>query len=349
MRLGRWVLPWLAVLGFVFVSSNGGKARVVPDFDGGFIVVSYNVENLFDTINDPNTADDEFTPDGDRHWNSWRYKKKLFKIWQGIAATNLFNFPDVIGLCEVENRAVVQDLITKTPLYKGHYSILHKESGDRRGIDLALLYNASTFVPLDSAFIPVTMPKEPDFVTRDILYIKGLVKASKDTLHIFLNHWPSKYGGAAYTEPYRRMAARILRRSIDSVLSGNGKSKILCMGDFNDTPYDQSVNVDLRTVRYKKDADIEADSIYNIGYYMAEKKKYWSYWFQGRGELLDQVMVSGSLLGKSGLHLSPDQVFPSDEPMFFDKDGRVFRTYQGPVYKGGISDHLPIIINIEVE
>ncbi len=334
------------VLGSIMSFSAADSNNFVPIFDG-FVVVSYNVENLFDTINNPDTDDDEFTPEGDRHWNSWRYRNKLNNIWKVLAATNLCNFPDVIGLCEVENRAVVEDLVHKTPLWKGGYSIMHKDSPDRRGIDLALLYNAKTFRPLDSAFIPVTMPKEPDFATRDILYVKGLVTATGDTLHIFLNHWPSRYGGFAWTEPYRHQAARILRRAVDSVFSANSVANIICMGDFNDTPNDVSVNDVL--LAEKKFNDPQPGKLYNLSYYLYYKKNLWSYWYQGRGSLIDQVIVSGPMLGKKGFHLSPDNVFPLDEPNFMDKQGRPLRTYQGPIYKGGFSDHLPMIINIEVE
>lgn len=339
-------MPVMVSVCCLFFGESANAQKTVPVFDG-FVVVSYNVENLFDTINNPNTADDDFAPDGGNRWDSWRYRIKLRNIWKVLAATNLCNFPDVIGLCEVENRAVVEDLITWTPLWKGHYSIMHKDSRDRRGIDLALLYNAKTFRPLDSAFVPVTVPDEPDFATRDIMYVKGLVTATGDTLHIFLNHWPSRYGGFAWTEPYRCRAARVLRETVDSVLTAEKNARIICMGDFNDTPFDKSVNEDLGA---KTDfSNPKPGELYNISYCLAHKKKMWSYWYQGHGDLLDQVMVSGSMLGVSGFHLNPDNVFPLDEPNFMDKDGRPLRTYQGPVYKGGYSDHLPIIINIELE
>ncbi len=354
MRLLRYILPVL-----LLISASCGKFLIpfadkihyeVPDFDGGFIVVSYNVENLFDTINDPNTADDEFTPDGERKWNHWRYRQKLIRLWKALAATDLCHFPDIIGLCEVENRTVLENLLYWTPLWKGHYTILHQDSPDRRGIDVALLYNKSKYQLLDSAFITVDMPnydEDEEFRTRDILYAKGLVTATRDTLHVFLNHWPSKYGGAGYTEPFRCRAARLLRQRVDSIFRTDVAAKIICMGDFNDSPYEQSILEDLG-------AETSLDNpvngkLYNISYYMSSKNGDWSYWFQGRGELIDQVMVSGNLLINNGMHILPDNVFTLHHRQLFDQDGKVFRTYQGPIYRGGVSDHLPMVIDINLE
>jgi len=353
MRSLRFVLPLLMVLMASCASflNNIVADNIhydVPDFDGGFIVVSYNVENLYDTINDPEKNDDEFTPTGDRKWTHWRYRQKLIKLWKALAATDLCHFPDIIGLCEVENRTVVENLLYWTPLHKGHYSILHKDSPDRRGIDVALLYNKSNFQLLDSAFIRVAMPNgSTELITRDILYAKGLVTETKDTLHVFLNHWPSKYGGAGLTEPYRCRAAQLLRQRVDSIFAFDKTAKILCMGDFNETPYDEAV-MECLNAEQKMDSP-EDGKLYDVSYYMSSKRGDWSYWYQGKGELIDLVMVSGNLLKDSGMHILPDNVFTLHHRQLFDNDGKVFRTYQGPVYKGGVSDHLPMVIDINLE
>ncbi|MCQ2253710.1 MAG: endonuclease [Bacteroidales bacterium] len=305
------------------------------------------MENLFDTINNPETSDDEFTPSGERHWNSYRYRQKLIKIWKALAAGHDFYWPDIIGICEVENSAVIHDLIHKTPLGVGGYSFFHRDSYDRRGIDVALLYRTDFFQPVDSGYIQVSFPKEPDYHTRDILYMKGFSKTAGDTLVVFVNHWPSRYGGFMETEGFRHTCAKVLRRCVDSVTRLNPASKILIIGDFNDTPYNESVT---RTLKAEWSFSQPHDTaLYNISYYLAEKKKYWTYWYQGRGDFLDQVIVSGALLNsQKGLSINPDDVYPLRNSFLFDEKGRPFRTYMGPRYMGGFSDHLPMVINFQV-
>lgn len=332
----------------IFVAVFCGFARINVPIDSDFVVVSYNVENLFDTLDNPTTADDEFTPKGERKWNSYRYREKLKKLWKALAATTLAEFPDVIGLYEVENRNVVNDLITKTPLWRGHYSIFHRESLDRRGIDVAIIYRPATFQVLDTAAVRINFNgADSTYHTRDILYMKGVVKKSNDTLHIFANHWPSRYGGYAATENLRCRAASVLRAQVDSIFAIEPDARILCIGDFNDNPDNMSVNEFLKA---RTDFDsVKAGELYNVAHYLWYKKNLWSYWYQGRGDFLDQVIASGTLLGDKGLHFGLDDVEPLQDKFLRNDGSGIYRTYQGPIYKGGFSDHLPVVVRMKVQ
>jgi endonuclease/exonuclease/phosphatase family metal-dependent hydrolase len=334
---------------FVFLFSiailYGFASFHYPREEESFMIVSYNVENLFDTIDNPLTADDEFTPQGTRHWTSYRYYRKLKMLWKVLAATSLTDFPDIVGVYEVENRAVLSDLVSKTPLRLAHYSIFHRESCDRRGIDVAILYRDEKFLPIDSAAVRIVFDTDTSYHSRDIMYLKGVVKKSNDTLHIFANHWPSRYGGWAETEKLRCTAAKVLRRCVDSILRNEPSAKILCIGDFNDNPYNKSVTECLDAVT-DLDSEISEANIYNISYYLAGKKGLWTYWYGGKGDFLDQVFVSGALLKERGLHLSTSDVYPLSEKFLLNDNGTVYRTYLGPRYVGGYSDHLPVVIKM---
>lgn len=336
-----WVL-------LVFSAVICGFAKISEPYDGDFVVVSYNVENLFDTINNPNTADDEFTPEGERKWDSFRYYAKLKNLWKAIASTTFVRFPDIIGFYEVENRQVVSDLLTKTPLWRGHYSIFHRESDDRRGIDVAIVYRAETFQVLDTAAFKIRFyGGDSTYYTRDILYLKGIEKQSKDTLHIFANHWPSRYSGFAASEVLRCRAASVLRACVDSIFAVEPCAKILCMGDFNDNPDNMSVNEFLKA-RTNLD-DYQSGELYNISYYLWREKNMWTYWYQGHGDFLDQVITSGSLMQRNGLYLDKDDVSPVADRFLRNEQDAIFRTYQGPKYIGGYSDHLPMVIRMNID
>ncbi len=163
-----------------------------------FTIMFYNVENLFDTINDPHKLDDEFTPNGSKKWNSERYHKKINDLSKVIAAVDSIELPEIVGLAEIENDAVLQDLISTKKLKKGKYSVIHEESPDIRGIDVTLLYRRKAFREISHKTFPVLDSSDKKFKTRDILYIKGIAE-STDTLNIFVNHWSSRIGGDAKT------------------------------------------------------------------------------------------------------------------------------------------------------
>jgi predicted extracellular nuclease len=315
-----------------------------------FQVAFYNVENYFDTVNNPEKKDDEFTPGGFKNWGFFKYRTKQNRIAKTLMALGKWEMPAVIGLAEVENRQVLQDLLTFSPLERFDYQILHQQSPDWRGIDVAALYQPKRFQVLDSQFIEVTFPKDSFNSTRDILYAKGLNKQTKDTLHFFVNHWPSRYGGKAETDPKRARAATILRNKIDSIYNQHTKPKIIITGDFNDGPMNASLqNVLNATTDTQK---LASHQLINLMYPQAKSSKKGSYKYQYQWHTFDQFIVSKSLIkankgfrtGLDHAHIyRPSFLMTTDD----DYPGKIpHRTYLGPRYKDGYSDHLPIYLNL---
>jgi endonuclease/exonuclease/phosphatase family metal-dependent hydrolase len=308
-------------------------------------IMFYNVENLFDTIDDPSKNDNEFLPNGARHWNGYRYFQKLKRISQVIIAAGEGNNPAVIGLCEVENRKVLESLLYFTPLKVADYQIIHQESPDNRGIDVALLYRKGLFTPLKYQSIQVVKPDGQPFITRDILYVKGLL--ANDTVHFFVNHWPSKYGGVSATKPQRALAASALRAKTDSILKGNPQCNIVIMGDFNDSPFDKSV---AEVLGAKPVGTASPASLYSLAYPLAKQGR-GSNKYRAKWEMIDQFMVSGGLVDGKGLHTEPGLFRLFSPPFLLEKDQnylgeKLNRTYIGFKYHGGFSDHLPILLDL---
>lgn len=308
----------------------------------------YNVENLFDTIDNPLKNDDEFLPHGSRHWDHYKFYRKIKHISQVIIATGEGDYPSVVGLCEIENREVLESLLFHSPLSKSDYQIIHKESPDNRGIDVAFLYRKDRFKPVYFEAFPVTNPKDNKFKTRDILYVKGLI--GKDTIHFFVNHWPSKSGGIGATKPLRALAASKLKTKTDSLFNVNKTCNIVMMGDFNDTPLDVSVK---EVLGAKSPAgNILSNSLYNLALPLAQKGKGTNK-YQGKWSLIDQIIVSGNLLKGGKLETTSDsfQIFSPDflfEPDEANLGKKLNRTYEGFKYHGGFSDHLPVLIDLNI-
>ncbi|MBN1926022.1 MAG: endonuclease [Prolixibacteraceae bacterium] len=311
-----------------------------------FKFMFYNVENLFDTYDDPEKDDEEFLPSGERYWDYERYNRKLTRISQVIMAAGQGQLPAIIGLCEIENRFVLEQLLSQTPLGKMGYKIVHKESPDQRGIDVALLYMTEVFKPFFYYAIPVTKPTDTLFKTREILHVKGIIE--NDTLNVIVNHWPSKFGGVAETIPLRALAAKTLRNYSDSLLAINPDSKILIMGDFNDSPFDVSLSEILGA---KPAEELQAKTgLYNLSYKKAQKGT-GSSKYQGKWAMIDQMIVSGTLLTGKGLQVTGQgfQIFSPDFLLEKDKTytgQKPFRTYTGLKYNDGFSDHLPVMLEL---
>ncbi|MBT6836711.1 MAG: hypothetical protein HOA61_11765, partial [Bacteroidetes bacterium] len=234
----------IAVIPFCYSSckllNNSDNQEKYGNSEQSLHIMFYNVENLFDTLDDPRTNDNDFLPNGSYNWHSYRYYDKLNKIAKVVLATGGWDDIDLIGLCEIENRKVLDDLVFHTPLKSNKYEIIHKESPDRRGIDVALLYSRDKFKPIYYAFTKIIFPFDSSIRTRDILYAKGVV-LNRDTLHLFVNHWPSRRGGKEVSEKRRVYVASVLREKVDSILKHNASSNIVIMGDFNDEPMDRSI------------------------------------------------------------------------------------------------------------
>ena len=283
------------------------------------VLFFWNLENFFDPFDDPATLDDEFTARGERHWTWKRFGHKANGIAKTILAASEYGAPpDICAFAEVENRFVLRRLRDSTPLEKLDYEIIHRDSPDPRGIDVALLYRKSRFKPLRVEALKVS----DEFASRDILYVKGVLGA--DTVHIFVNHWPSKRGGAAVSGPKRAAAAARLSASCDSIRSASPWQRIIALGDFNDTP--ENISLPLHNLA----APLAARGEGTIKY-------------RGNREMIDQCFVSDSSgctmhIFKPLFLVEPDPAFTGDKPR---------RTYVGPRHNGGLSDHLPIILKIE--
>ncbi len=210
--------------------------------NGNFRIMFYNVENLFDPWDDTLTMDDEFLPGGDRNWTYQRYKEKVNKLYKTIVALGEWDAPSLIAVCEIENKRVLKELLQETPLKKIDYEIVHFDSPDRRGIDVALLYRKDRFTILYSGKYSVIFPGDVNYATRDILYVKGMINgAPSDPLHIFVNHWPSRRNGQMASETRRMIASASLTGIVDSLLLVEEGAKIIIMGDFNDQPENKSL------------------------------------------------------------------------------------------------------------
>ena len=332
----------LAILAFYVIPVTYSQER-------GFArVMFYNTENLFDVVDDPETLDEEFLPNADRHWTKDRFNHKIQKIAQVFIAVGGWEAPEVIGLCEVENRFVLEQLTSQTVLKKLGYKMIHKESPDRRGIDVALLYREDVVTPLHYEYLSVDDKDSPDFKTRDILHFAGVIKGV-DTLHIFVNHWPSRYGGLLETVPKRALAANVLKREIDSLQAQFLSPKIIVMGDFNDQPTDKSL-VEVLKAQLIAD-EPKANDLYNLsGRWMdpnAGTLKYQSQW-----SVFDQVLVSGDLLAATkGVFCLPGDAHIFSAPFLLVDDNtyngmKPKRTYTGFAYTGGFSDHLPVYLDL---
>lgn len=316
-------------------------------------VVSYNVENFFDTKPDTLTQDRDFTPGGRLHWNTERYTAKLLKIAGVIEAVGEGDFPAFVGLCEVENRKVLSDLVSKTQLAEADYGIVHQDSPDPRGIDVALLYRKKYFRVLKEVFLPVALSGEKKNYSRDVLQVTGILQGQdslfRDTLHFFVCHFPSMSGGEAESEWKREKAALVVKNRVDTLLKYSPNTALLILGDLNGKANRPAQAFVLHTLS-SDSRQIENSRLYNTGYYLLHRNK-GSYKYKGQWQTIDHILVSGNLLNgqcrlQAGRRL---QVFA---PLFLLEEDKTyygykpFRTYSGPRYVGGYSDHLPLYLDL---
>lgn len=310
-------------------------------------VVCYNVENYFDLTDDPETADEEFLPNGLRAWNNTKYRQKQANISKVIAALGDWDAPPIVGLCEVESEKALRDLTKYAPLSAFKYKFIHYESPDPRGIDVALLYQASMFEPIHSEALRIKFQEYPEMTTRDILYVSGKLPTN-DTIHIFVCHFPSRLGGELESEYKRLTVAAHLREKVDCIFKENPLSNIIIMGDFNDYPNNKSLS---NVLRAKDPAEkILENELYNLMIALQNAGK-GSHKHQGEWGALDQIIVSGNLLNPSNrFYALPQdaQIFDADFLLEDDKNylgKQAFRTYIGMKYNHGFSDHLPVYID----
>ena len=308
----------------------------------------YNLENLFDTIDDPTIRDEEFLPNGEKRWNTEKYSIKLQNlahVIKLIGSNDVPTGPVILGVSEVENRRVLEDLVKQKEISQRHYGIIHFDGPDKRGVDVALLYNPRYFRVINARSVHVELPNHHP--TRDILYVSGILDLT-DTLHILVNHWPSRRGGQKRSQPLRDSAAAVARKIIDSIFTINPNAKIVVMGDLNDDPVDESVITYLKATGKKK--ELRDFYLYNT-MFNKYKKGIGSLAYGDTWNLFDQIIISQSLLHDFNkkdtgyLYLKSVIFRPS---FLFQKTGRFagypHRTFAGGEFLGGYSDHLPTYI-----
>lgn len=303
-------------------------------------IAFWNVENLFDTINDPKIDDEEFLPNGKMKWTSERYNTKINNLAKVILAIGDGKGPDILGMAEIENQAVLVDLTTKTDLKNQNYGIVHYDSPDKRGIDVALIYKKDKFKVLGSKAVFVPMPVDT-ILTRDILVVKGVLN-KKDTIYILVNHWPSRRGGDESSEERRMFAANKLHFIEDSLLKINKNSKIIAIGDFNDEPTNKSI----MSVKYN-----ESNSHAGFVDLMDSLKSAGdgSYHYKKEINMLDNILVNNNFQAKKGIYIINAHIFKVDWAIGENYKGDApgpLHTYAGTRYIGGYSDHFPVYTDI---
>ena len=317
----------LALFSFVTTRNTASKLRNK--------VMFYNVENLFDTINDPKTMDEDFTPDGKLKWNSVRYYNKLTKIRKVIEAVGGKDLPVLVGVCEIENKTVLQDLINPKYFKGNHYQIIHKDSPDERGIDVGLLYDEKVFTPIKTEFIEVILPDGDH--TRDILWATGNWKGQ--VVNIFVNHWSSRRGGDEISIPKRVACANTLAQKIKQIYKEDPDSEIILLGDFNENPNEQNI------VNLINNASINPKNpLINLSTPLQNSGQ-GSFIYDGNWNMIDQIIVTSNLLTENECGSgSSMEIFNPEWLQFKHKKWGSIpnRTYVREEYVNGYSDHFPV-------
>ncbi len=314
-------------------------------------VAFWNMENFFDPFVDSTKAYNAFTEEGMQHWTKSRFYKKRNNMYKAILAMSENRPMGIIGMCEVENEYVLSAIFDQTPLKKHNYRFVHYEGPDKRGIDPAIVYSLDHFQLVESAVIPYYNPEDTAYHSRDILYAKFIGKQN-DTLHVFVNHWPSRYSGELETVGSRSCSAAILRAKVDSIVAAAPEGyqpKVIMMGDLNDCPTDPSV---YDVLRARHPSEMEPGCFFNLfgkkdGLGFEGTLKHQADW-----QIFDQIIVTEGVMNDGeGLHYQEGsaRIFHADFMLEDDETyhgKKLFRTYIGPRYFGGFSDHLPVYIDL---
>ncbi|MEP6681869.1 MAG: endonuclease/exonuclease/phosphatase [Parafilimonas sp.] len=312
------------------------------------IIAFYNLENFYDTVNNPNINDEDFLPNGPKNYNSKVYWTKVEHLATVISQIGTDFNPDgiaMIGVAEIENDTVLNDLIHHSLLKDRNYKIVHYDSRDIRGIDVAFLYNPKYFTVISSKKIFVHLPEgaKSAYFTRDVLWVKGILNG--DTVHVFVNHWPSRVGGEQRSAPGRAAAAQVDKNFIDSIEAHQPNAKIIVMGDLNDDPISPSITKVLGAKANIE--DVKPGELYNPWINMY-KKGIGTLAYQDAWGLFDQIMITCSWLDKnqSGYFFYQQHIF--NKEFMVENIGKYkgypMRTWDGNVYRGGYSDHFPTYI-----
>lgn len=315
--------------------------------DKDLVVAFYNVENLFDTADDPLTSDNDFTPGGKYAWTQEKYAQKLQNLAKVIEELDA----DMLGLAEVENREVLADLIAQPGLKDRDYQIVHTHSKDTRGIDVALIYKKASFAYEDHESLTPRF-SEGKYLSRDILWVKGTV-ANGETLHLMVNHWPSRRSGREESEPKRLTLARLARGTVNKIQAQDPDAKILLMGDFNDDPHNRPVQ---EVLNAKGDlASVTETGLYNPMRELHKPSSYGSLTYQGKWNLFDQIIMSKHLVTETkGLHFvarSAEAYQPEWLQVGYGRSADAPRRmiFRGEFREDGFSDHFPVRARLVVK
>lgn len=337
-----WPMKMIAKLGFIcsmllMLNACGKKTYLGVGF--------YNVENLFDTIDDPVTIDEQFLPEAQYAWNTEKYVNKINRLSEVISTMVDGRHPAFLGLCEVENKQVITDLIASSSLKNKPYAVVHEQSIDPRGIDVAAIYDSSVFSYVSHGTARIDLSTMED-VTRDILWVRLKPKEGSDLVFI-VNHWPSRRAGQAETEPKRLAAARTLANLCGEILQKDNEAQIVIMGDFNDMPDNVSL---LETLQAKPDLPTSNAQLFNATYALSVAGK-GSYCYRGDWNMLDQIIVNGSLTdGKDWDLVSQSATIVNRHELQQHSEkyeGYPLRTFGGPIYLNGYSDHFAVFVKLQ--
>jgi len=302
-----------------------------------YSIAFYNVENLFNTKDDSDAKDEEFTPTGKKKWTAQRYEDKLKRLGKVMQELGDADGPELLGLCEVENADALQDLLEVGGLAEKGYAAIHTDSPDPRGIDVCVLYKTGIFKPTKAEKVYVRYPNSGRR-TRDVLHVEGTLRGEQ--VHLFVVHFKSRGGGQLRTEPKRMYASRVVRLAANEILKKDPKANIAIMGDFNDTPKDNSLTIGLEAV---KKPDYTHKQLLNPFYTFAEKGE-GTYNYKGQWNCLDQILLSEGFTDDRGaIRFEKAGIF---KPSYIQKEGKPYRTFSRDEYIGGYSDHFPIYINL---
>lgn len=318
-----------------------------------YVIAFYNVENLFNPSDDSLTNDDAFTPIGLNHWTFKKYLRKINNISKVLLAMNEWSPPDIIGVAEIEDRSVLNRFCYDSPLKKYNYHCVHYDSPDRRGVDVGLLYRSDRIRIRHSEPIPVVFPFDSATRNRDILYVVAQFP-NGDSIHLFINHWTSRYGGFAPTIPKRNYYAAVMKTKTDSILQTNPSANILITGDFNDYLSDESIH-DILQAGNPDDQTDQNCHLFDLMYRFLKMQNIGTHKHEDFWGCLDQFMVSAPLLSAQNritIIAGEAHIFKADfmvEPDEKYGGYKVYRTFLGPRYIGGYADHLPIFVRLRLK
>jgi len=337
---------FMCLIILVFISSVGRTQEKLDTL----LVAFYNLENLFDTVDDSAINDEEWLPESEKQWTEEKLNKKMFNLSRVIRSMNDNKGPDILGVCESENEAVFTEMVNKF-LPDFNYGVAYKESPDNRGIDVGLIYKNDKFSLISVSGDTVHL--EDRYPTRLILRVDLLNILTNDTFFVFVNHWPSRRGGEERSEKNRLAAASTLRKNIEGIFENNSNAVIFVIGDFNDEPVNKSIAEILQALPFDCNDKYEINSgqLYNLSY-KAKMEGEGSYKYRDSWNMLDQIIVSNFLVESNSINYLCNS-FEVYKPDFIKTrsgkyEGAPFPTFGGVSYLSGYSDHFPVLVKFVI-